>query len=180
MTVDEAERRFAVLLEAGGLPRFSSTFYDAEIGELQLRWDHGFTIHHDLRRWDLEPIDDWERAAILQQGPLHGGDAPIDVYVPGSGEDPRADPSIPGVAIHRGPPLHPDDRTVLNGIPVTAPSRTLIDLAEVTTIDELRAMFDRARVLGLLDPEAMRAARARVEWRPSLATLDRVIEEFCD
>jgi hypothetical protein len=33
--------------------------------------------------------------------------------------------------------------------------------------------------LGLLDPEALRAARARVEWRPSLEMLDRVIEEFC-
>jgi hypothetical protein len=30
--------------------------------------------------------------------------------------------------------------------------------------------FARAREIGLLDPE---------EWRPSLAMLDEVIEEFC-
>ena len=45
--------------------------------------------------------------------------------------------------------------------------------------DELRAAFARARELGLLDPVALRAARARVEWRPSLAMLDEVIDEFC-
>ena len=47
------------------------------------------------------------------------------------------------------------------------------------TIDELRRLFARARAIGLLDPEALRAARGRVEWRPSLAMLDEVIEEFC-
>ena len=70
---------------------------------------------------------------------------------------------FPGVEIHRGPPLHPDDVTTVRGIPVTSPSRTLIDCAEVTTIDELRELFARARDLGLLDPEALRAARARVD-----------------
>ena len=91
---------------------------------------------------------------------------------------PRSDTSIPGVAVHRGPPLHPDDVTTHKGIPVTSPSRTLIDLAEVMTADELRATFARAREIGLLDPEALRAARGRVEWRPSLTMLDEVIEDF--
>jgi hypothetical protein len=44
--------------------------------------------------------------------------------------------------------------------------------------DELRATFETARLRGLLDMEALRASRARVEWRPSLAMLDQVIEEF--
>ena len=101
------------------------------------------------------------------------------MYVPGSADDPRTDTSLPGVTIHRGPPLHPDDVTTVDGIPVTSPSRTLIDLAEVMTADELRATFARAREIGLLDPEALRAARERVEWRPSLEMLDEVIEEFC-
>jgi len=107
-------------------------------------------------------------------------DEPIHVTVPGSPDDPRTDTSIPGVVIHRGPPLHPDDVTVHMGIPVTTPSRTLIDLAEDLTEDELRAAFARARELGLLDPDALRASRRRVEWRPSLAMLDEVIAEFCD
>ena len=86
---------------------------------------------------------------------------------------------MPGVVIHHSPPLHPDDVTVHEGLRVTTPSRTLIDLAEVMGVDELRAAFARARQLGLLDPDALRASRARVEWRPSLAMLDEVIEEFC-
>jgi hypothetical protein len=45
---------------------------------------------------------------------------PIHVYVPGSVDDPRDTPSIPGVVIHRGPPLHPDDVTTHLGIPVTS------------------------------------------------------------
>jgi hypothetical protein len=47
------------------------------------------------------------------------------------------------------------------------------------TPDELRATFARAQELGMLDAEALRAARARVEWRPTLAVVDEVIAEFC-
>ena len=66
---------------------------------------------------------------------------------------------------------------MVDGIPVTSPSRTLIDLAEVLDESELRQCFERARELGLLDPEALKASRARVEWRPSLALVDRMIDE---
>ena len=105
----------------------------------------------------------------------------IDVTIPGSARDPR-DPldAPPGVRIHHVPYLHPDDVTVVDGLPVTSPSRTLIDLAEITSVDELRGCFRRARALGLLDPEALRASRSRVEWRPSLAVVDALIEEFTD
>ena len=105
---------------------------------------------------------------------------PIHIRVPGSRDDPRTARSIPGVVIHYEPPLHPDDLTVVDGLPVTSPSRTLIDCAECMDKDELRETFARARERGLLDPAALRASRARVEWRPSLAMLDEVIAEFCD
>lgn len=179
MDPDEAGRRFAEMLEEAGLPRFASTFHHPAIDELELTWAHGFTIHIDLTRRDVSPIDDWERAAILGAAPGFEDQEPIHVLVPGSRDDPRTAASVPGVVIHRGPPLHPDDVTTHQGIPVTSPSRTLIDLAEVMTAAELRATFARAREIGLLDPEALRAARARVEWRPSLAMLDEVIDEFC-
>jgi hypothetical protein len=104
---------------------------------------------------------------------------PIHVSVPGTDEDPRREVSIPGVVIHPGPPLHPDDLTTLDGLPITSPSRTLIDLAECLTEHELRAAFARARELGLLDPDALRASRARLEWRPSMVMLDEVIADFC-
>lgn len=105
---------------------------------------------------------------------------PIHVTVPGQSGDPRESAPPPeGVVLHRGPPLHPDDVVAgPGGIMVTSPSRTLIDLAEVMDADELRGCFVRARELGLLDLAELAAARARVEWRPSLAALDRVIDEF--
>jgi hypothetical protein len=104
---------------------------------------------------------------------------PIHVTLPGDWSDPRGVPEPPaGVIVHRVPPLHPDDVTVVDGIPVTTVARTLIDLAEMMDADELRACFGEARARGLLDLNDLAAARARVEWRPSLAMLDEVIAEF--
>ena len=180
MPPDQAEQRFAKLLDDAGLPRFTSTFHDPTCDLLEVSWDHGLTFYIDLTRGDMEPIDEMERASILGLPYQCEDHEPIHVTVPGSADDPRVDRSVPGVVIHRGPPLHPDDLTVVDGIPCTSPSRTLIDLAEVMPVDELRACFAQARAIGLLDPEALRAARARVEWRPSLAMLDEVIAEFCD
>jgi hypothetical protein len=106
-------------------------------------------------------------------------DDPIHITVPDDPNRPWAVPPAPeGVIVHRVPALHPDDVTVIAGIPVTSVSRTLIDQGEYLSLDELRACFARARANGLLDLEALAAARARVEWRPSLAMVDQVIAEF--
>jgi hypothetical protein len=106
-------------------------------------------------------------------------DEPIHITIPGDADDPRLAMDLPGVIIRRTPPLHPDDLAVVDGIPCTSLSRTLIDLAEDMDQDELREVFATARRKGMLDPDAVRASRARVEWRPSLAMLDEVIAEFC-
>ena len=106
-------------------------------------------------------------------------DEPIHITVPGNPDDPRAlPPAPPGVVIHRVPELHPDDVAVVDGIPCTSIARTLVDMAEETTRDELRGLFARARELGLLDIDAVKASAARVEWRPSLQKLYEVIAEF--
>jgi hypothetical protein len=104
---------------------------------------------------------------------------PIDVTVAGSPTDPREPfPEIPGVRVHRVPALHPDDVAVVDGIPVTSISRTLVDLAEILPRTELREVFADARAKGLLDMEAVEASYARVEWRPSLRMLREVMDEF--
>jgi hypothetical protein len=106
-------------------------------------------------------------------------DEPIHITVPGCPDDPRAPtPTPPGVVVHHVPELHPDDVTIHDGIPVTSVSRTLVDLAEVLTRDELREVFRNARERGLLDMAAVEASYARVEWRPSLAMLRAVMDEF--
>ncbi|MDX6683716.1 MAG: hypothetical protein QOG94_3755 [Solirubrobacteraceae bacterium] len=104
---------------------------------------------------------------------------PIHVTALGGPHDPRAPrPGVPGVVIHYVPELHPDDLTVVDGIPVTSVSRTLVDLGEEMDKDELRATFARAALLGLLETQALEASYARVEWRPSLRMVREVMDEF--
>lgn len=104
---------------------------------------------------------------------------PIHIVVPGRPDDPRSRvPDLPGIIVHHSPPLHPDDLSVVRGIPCTSVARTLVDCAEVMSRDELVELFRNAEAKGMLDIDAVRASRARVEWRPSLAMLDEVIDEF--
>ena len=110
---------------------------------------------------------------------LNLGNEPIHITVPGSPGDPRgANTNLPGVCIHHGPALHADDLTVVDGVPVTSISRTLVDLAEILPRDELREVFAEARAKGLLDMDAVEASYARVEWRPSLQLVREVMDEF--
>ena len=107
------------------------------------------------------------------------GNEPIHVTVAGSPGDPRGDTTnLPGVRIHRAPALHPDDLAVVDGLPVTSVSRTLIDLAEILPRDELREIFAEPSAKGLLDMDAVEASYARVEWRTSLRMLREVMDEF--
>ena len=104
---------------------------------------------------------------------------PIHITVPGSPDDPREPGNAPpGVVLHHSPPLHPEDVAIVDGIPCTSVARTLVDLAEEMTKDELREVFANADRKGLLDIDAVRRSAARVEWRPSLQMLHEVIDEF--
>ncbi len=104
---------------------------------------------------------------------------PIHVTVAGRPEDPRVvPPPPPGVVVHYVPELHPEDVTVRDGIPVTSVARTLVDLAECCSREELVMAFRSARDQGLLDMAAVERCYARVEWRPSLAMLRSVMDEF--
>jgi hypothetical protein len=109
------------------------------------------------------------------------GEPPIHVTVPGSPEDPRSQADPDRVVLHRAPDLHPDDVVTLpGGLRVTSVARTLVDLAEELSRDELRATFQNARRRGLLDIDALGSSRSGVEWRPSLQMLDDVITEFSE
>ena len=179
MDPHQTMRDFAAMLDEAGLPPFAAALHDLMGDELLLEWPNGLTICVDLEAKELEPLDEDDRAAILGE-PCSCGFPPIDVYVPGSPDDPRNDEDPPGIRVHRGPPLHPDDTAVVDGIPVTSPSRTLIDCAEFLSPDDLRFAFHCAREQGLLDAEALIAARGRVDWRPSLALFDEVMAEFIE
>ena len=66
------------------------------------------------------------------------------------------------------PASHTD---VLEGIPVSAPHRTLLDLAEVLTSAQLRRAVDQADVLGLLDHRSCRKLLLAAAGRHGLPRL---------
>lgn len=102
----------------------------------------------------------------------------IDVTVPV-----RSGRSRPGIAFHRSP-VHLEDRSRQDGVPVTSVARTLVDLAKcLKDEDEVRRALREAQFLRVFDLEATRRA---VERRPSrllrgildeLAAADSVAED---
>lgn len=101
-----------------------------------------------------------------------------------------------GLAIHRPRrALTAAEITVHNGIPVTTPARTLLDLADVVGPQALRRAIERAETLRLFDLRAIEAviaqhagrrkasrlvqALARFDPAPTRSELERLFLELC-
>jgi very-short-patch-repair endonuclease len=82
-----------------------------------------------------------------------------------------------GIAVHRTRTLADGDITTHDGIPITSPARTLIDLATVLGPKQLEAAVNEADVLDLTDPETLRGEldehKGQPGVRPLRALLDR-------
>ncbi len=96
----------------------------------------------------------------------------IDVTVAG-GRDPRP----AGIHVHRVAELHPDDVRTIQGIPFTAPARTLIDLGGMLGRDALEEVVDNMRRLRLVTEGSLAAALDRAPRRRGAAPLRRLLEE---
>jgi very-short-patch-repair endonuclease len=103
----------------------------------------------------------------------------IDVSVPGTTSRRRR-----GLRTHRRSDLPPHDRTLRHRIPVTTPTRTLVDLATQLESSQLEAAVNEADGLGLIDPERLRRyveERPGVDGIPALRkVLDRRIYTLTD
>ena len=64
--------------------------------------------------------------------------------------------------------LEPDEITIKDGIPVTTPARTLVDLAAVLRPDDLRSAINQAEILRLPYPDL-----SRYEGRRGISALKR-------
>ena len=96
----------------------------------------------------------------------------VDVTVPRTGSRSR-----PGLRIHRPRLLRADEVTTKDGIPVTAPARTLLDLAATLKERELHRALDQAEIRELIDYRALAAmARAHPGHRGA-ANLARALHE---
>jgi very-short-patch-repair endonuclease len=127
-------------------------------------------------------------AAVLAVGPdavlSHGSAAvlwalvrpparcPVDVTAT------RAVRSGSGVRVHRTRALPPSDTTSVQGIPVTTPARTLLDLSGGVPADVLRRALREAEVQRLVDHPALAAQlqRAPAIGRRGAGQLRRLLE----
>lgn len=82
----------------------------------------------------------------------------------------RRVPSLPEVRVH---PRRARARIRHNGLPVTTPSQTLLDLAAVLPFADLRRALAEADYRRLLDPAAIRPLLGR--GRPGAAALNRAL-----
>ena len=100
------------------------------------------------------------------------GTANENVHVTVIGREPR---SRAGVISHTAERLHPDDLRRHTGLPLTAPARTLLDLAASSSLDAMVRALAEAQVLRLVTPKDLEAARARARSHPGNATLTKAL-----
>ncbi len=79
---------------------------------------------------------------------------------------------------HRDGSLTPVDRTVLHGIPCTSVPRTLLDLAAVLPVWELRKAISEAEVLRVLDHSTVRRLIKRSRGRRGVARLRMLMDDI--
>jgi very-short-patch-repair endonuclease len=166
------------LLELG----FSGHWIDHRIAKGRL---------HPLRRGvyavgrpNVTQYGEW-MAAVLACGPaavlshdsaaalwgIRPGPSGLEVsIVSGAKRDPE------GITVHRRQSLRQHDVTRCHGIPVTTPTRTLIDIAARLDREPLEAAINQADKLDLCDPEQLRSALAGAAGQPGVRVLRTVLD----
>ena len=77
---------------------------------------------------------------------------PIDITVPS-----RSTRLRPGIRVHRTRRLDRCDIRTHDGVPLTSPARTLLDLADVLPRKELQRAVEQAQILRLVRSDELRA-----------------------
>lgn len=98
----------------------------------------------------------------------------VHVTVP-HGVQPRGD-----FRLHRTRSLAEDDRRIHEAIPVTSPTRTVIDLCSVLALRDLELAVEKAIRLELFDAAVLPAARLRHTGRKGLRKLDALLGPAAD
>jgi very-short-patch-repair endonuclease len=112
------------------------------------------------------PADMAELAAVLACGPT------VDVAVR-RGRGCR----VTGIRSHRLPALRPDEVTEHDGMPVTTPSRTILDVAHELGRRDLERVVAGAERLELLDRAELRRLIAVHPRRPGVAALRSLLTD---
>jgi predicted transcriptional regulator of viral defense system len=144
-------------------------------------------VHHGVYavgRPDLSRAGRW-MAAVMSCGSeavlshrsaaaLHGI---VDVAVR------RIEVTVPPASAHRRPALRvyrrtveAEERTVIDGVPITTADRTLLDLAPLLSRKRLEAAVNAADKHDLVDPEQLRAALARYAGQRGVVRLRQLLD----
>jgi hypothetical protein len=84
-------------------------------------------------------------------------------------------PRFPGIVAHRRSALRGEDVTRRDGIPVTTPGCTLVDLACLRRSD-LEAALNEADTRGLIAPPRLRAMLEQTPSRPGVGALRTILD----
>jgi hypothetical protein len=79
-----------------------------------------------------------------------------------------------GVVVHHSGRLHPSDATRHQGIPVTSPARTLLDLATTLPPRDLQRAVEEAQILNLVTDHSLNEQFSRYPTHRGRAALEQV------
>ncbi len=146
-------------------------------GRLHPYWRGVYSVGHTrltprARLWAAVLACGGRGAAVLG---FRGAAAPWDLMpMPSGAVDVitlRRSCSRPGIRVHKTGTLEPQDVTDVDGLPLTTPTRTIIDLADQLTPHRLERILHRAEVLRILDVTAIHARLAALPGRRSRTLL---------
>jgi very-short-patch-repair endonuclease len=110
------------------------------------------------------------RTAGTRWGFLAAADPPLEVVV-------RTDRRRRDFIVHRVRRLELSDVTVRDGLPVTTPARTLLDLAQVLGPRPLQRALEEAERLRLVTRRGLAAELRQAAGRPGVATLASLVAD---
>jgi predicted transcriptional regulator of viral defense system len=131
-------------------------------------------------------VDSRRMAAVLACGPgallshraggalqgLLSSSPQLDVTV----RQPRA--KRDGIVLHRSRLIHPEDRDVVRGIPVTSVARTLVDLADVLPEERLAKALHEAEIQRTFDLKGVERVLDRLPGRRGRRRLTHVLAAY--
>lgn len=105
----------------------------------------------------------WKLLGIESSGPVH-------ITVPGTGRRRR-----PGIVFHRVRGFSDDECATIDGIPATAPARTIVDAAGILGSPEIERAVAAAERLGVINSAEIAGLPDRYPRRPGIAMLRALI-----
>lgn len=115
------------------------------------------------------------RDAAALHNLLDAGVGLIHVTAPGRSHHRRV-----GVRVHNPRSLHPDDVTVIDGIPVTSVARTLLDVAETEPLRRLERAYEAAERERTLEMRKVHELLVRSRGHRGARPLTTLIERFTE